>query len=161
MGENPSKDPMNHPPEIRPFVETDEKAVIQLWKDCGLVVPVNDPVQDVRRKKGEHPELFLVARLQGKIVGSVMGGYDGHRGAVNYVAVDPAHRRHGIGRLLMAELEKRLAALGCPKINLFVRTDNALVAVFYQKLGYSENHHSISFGKRLIEDSDDSNKGTK
>jgi ribosomal protein S18 acetylase RimI-like enzyme len=141
--------------EIRPFKETDEKAVIQLWKDCGLVVPVNDPVQDIRRKKGEHPELFLVALLEGKIVGAVMGGYDGHRGAVNYLGVDPTHRRHGTGRRLMAELEKRLAKLGCPKINLYVRTDNAQVAAFYEKFGYVENTDSISFGKRLVDDSQD------
>lgn len=147
--------------EIRPFQEADEKAVIRLWRDCGVVMPVNDPVKDIRRKKGEHPELFLVALLEGKLVGVVMGGYDGHRGAVNYVAVDPDHRRHGIGRLLMAELEKQLLALGCPKINLYVRTDNAVVAVFYQKLGYSENSHAISFGKRLIDDNPNSSLETK
>jgi ribosomal protein S18 acetylase RimI-like enzyme len=137
---------------IRPFRSADTKVVIQLWKDCGLVVPDNDPLKDIKRKKKEHPELFLVALKGKEIVGVLMGGYDGHRGAVNYFAVAPAHQRQGIGRLLMGAVEKKLNRLGCPKINLYVRVSNEPVRVFYEKLGYAQNTAGISFGKRLVLD---------
>lgn len=138
--------------EIRPFRPKDEAGVIQLWKDCGLVVSENDPAKDIQRKQSEHLDLFLVATDEERIVGAVMGGYDGHRGAVNYLAVAPGFRHQGTGRLLMSVLEKELIRLGCPKINLYVRVTNEEVRSFYEKLGYFENIHAISFGKRLIAD---------
>ncbi len=138
--------------EIRPFRPKDEKAVIGLWRECRLVVPENDPAKDIRRKKNEHPELFLVALADGELVGSVMGGYDGHRGAVNYLAVKPAMQRQGIGRKLMAELEAKLNKLGCAKINLFVRVGNAGVGAFYGKIGFGKNKTAIAYEKRLIND---------
>jgi ribosomal protein S18 acetylase RimI-like enzyme len=136
--------------KIRPFKTNDSKDVIQLWKDCGLVVPDNDPAKDIKRKRKEHPELFLVALDGRRIVGVLMGGYDGHRGAVNYFAVAPDYQRQGIGRLLMTSVEKKLFRLGCPKINLYVRVGNELVMAFYEKHGYSRNTGGISLGKRLV-----------
>ncbi len=138
--------------KIRPFRSTDTKAVIQLWKICGLVVTENDPLKDIKRKRKEHPELFLVALRGKELVGALMGGYDGHRGAVNYFAVAPACQRQGIGWLLMEAVEKKLARLGCPKINLYVRVSNEAVRVFYEKLEYVQNTGAISFGKRLVKD---------
>jgi ribosomal protein S18 acetylase RimI-like enzyme len=138
--------------KIRPFKSPDRNAGVRLWKDCGLVSPDNDPFQDIQRKRKEHPELFLVALDGGKIVGALMGGYDGHRGAINYFAVAPDCRRQGIGRLLLETIEKKLARLGCPKINLYVRVGNESVGVFYGKFGYARNTGGISFGKRLVED---------
>ena len=82
-----------------------------------------------------------------------MGGYEGHRGWVNYLAVDPAFRKKGFGRQLMAEIEKRLLALGCPKINLQVRMDNTSALEFYSQIGYKDDN-VISLGKRLILDSE-------
>jgi ribosomal protein S18 acetylase RimI-like enzyme len=130
--------------------------VIQLWKDCGLVVPDNDPLMDIKRKKKEHPELFLIALKGKEIVGALMGGYDGHRGAINYFGVEPAYQRQGIGRLLMGAVEKKLNRLGCPKVNLYVRVTNESVRVFYEKLGYAQNTAGISFGKRLVKDDPES-----
>jgi ribosomal protein S18 acetylase RimI-like enzyme len=141
--------------KIRPFKSTDTKVVVQLWKDCGLVAHDNDPLKDIQRKKREHPELFLVALEGIKIVGALMGGYDGHRGAINYFAVAPDCQRKGIGRLLMAAVEKKLARLGCPKINLYIRIGNESVVAFYEKHGYSQNTGGISFGKRLVDDNFD------
>ena len=135
--------------EIRAFKSGDEKAVIRLWHDCGLVVPDNDPLKDIQRKQGEHPELFLVAVGDGEIVGTVMGGYEGHRGWVNYLAVAPIQRKTGIGKMLMKDIEARLLKMGCPKINLQVRETNADVRTFYEKIGYAQDK-VISYGKRLI-----------
>ena len=96
-------------------------------------------------------ELFLVGAVDGAVVATVMGGYDGHRGWINYLAVDPPRRRAGLGRALMAEVESRLRALGCPKINLQVRRANVEVAAFYAALGFGEDDVT-SFGKRLERD---------
>jgi ribosomal protein S18 acetylase RimI-like enzyme len=80
-----------------------------------------------------------------------MAGYDGHRGWVNYLAVDPAHRRRGLGRTLMVEVESRLRALGCAKINLQIRHDNRDARAFYERLGFTEDA-AVSYGKRLERD---------
>lgn len=142
--------------KIRPFKSTDTKTIIQLWNDCGLVAHDNDPFKDIKRKRKEHPELFLVVLDGGKMVGALMGGYDGHRGAINYFAVAPDCQKKGIGRLLMAAVEKKLARLGCPKINLYVRIGNESVMAFYEKHGYSRNKGGISLGKRLVDDKSNS-----
>lgn len=84
-------------PRIRAFVEADEDGVVDLWQRCELTRPWNDPRQDIRRKLTTQPELFLVLELDGEVVGSAMGGFDGHRGWVNYVAVAPGHRKRGFG----------------------------------------------------------------
>ena len=99
--------------QIRPFEAPDEGAVIALWSACGLTVPNNDPAKDVARKLKVLPELFLVGEVGGDVVASVMGGYDGHRGWVHYLAVHPDHQRGGYGRRLMTELENSLISMGC------------------------------------------------
>ena len=136
---------------IRAFHDADESAVIALWHACGLVRPWNDPAKDIARKRTVQPELFLVGRVDDTLVATAMVGYDGHRGSLNYLAVDPAHRQHGHARALMREAERLLTALGCPKLNLQVRTSNARALVFYRSLGYVEDD-ATSFGKRLIRD---------
>lgn len=73
--------------EIRPFRESDQDAVVTLWRECGLVRPWNDPVQDIRRKLGMQRDLFLVGSMDGRLVATIMVGYEGHRGWVNYLAV--------------------------------------------------------------------------
>ncbi len=137
--------------EIRPFEERDTDAVVALWERCGLTRPWNDPRKDIARKLRVQPQLFLVAERAGVVVGSVMAGYEGHRGWVNYLAVDPAERRAGLGRRLMDEVEVRLGALGCPKLNLQVRRDNPAALGFYAALGYVDDD-SVSLGKRLEHD---------
>jgi ribosomal protein S18 acetylase RimI-like enzyme len=80
-----------------------------------------------------------------------MGGYDGHRGWINYLAVDPSLQRSGIGRALMVAVEKKLRRMGCPKINLQVRQSNAKVRAFYERIGYRQDP-VLSYGKRLVHD---------
>jgi ribosomal protein S18 acetylase RimI-like enzyme len=136
---------------IRPFDAPDEAAVVALWQRCGLTRPWNDPHKDIRRKRAVRPDLFLVVEVEGAIVGTVMVGYDGHRGWINYLAVDPACQRRGIGRALMDEAERLLRAEGCPKINLQVRTANTDAIEFYRRVGYAIDD-VVSFGKRLERD---------
>jgi ribosomal protein S18 acetylase RimI-like enzyme len=137
--------------QIREFIEKDTKAVIALWVRCRLVVPSNNPKKDIERKLKVDRDLFLVGTLEKKIVATVMGGYEGHRGWINYLAVDPDCRRNGYGRLIIEAVERRIRAKGCPKINLQVRATNKEVIQFYQSLGYSDDH-VLGLGKRLEED---------
>jgi ribosomal protein S18 acetylase RimI-like enzyme len=140
---------------IRPFQLADEPAVVELWKRCELTRPWNDPHKDIARKMKVNPEMFLVGEIDGdgRIIASVMVGYEGHRGAINYLAVDPDYRRRGLGRMLIDEAERLLKQVGCPKINLFVRSSNASVIAFYESLGYAiMTNEAIGLGKRLIPD---------
>ena len=138
-------------PEIRPYQASDNEAVIGLWTICALISPFNDPQKDIARKLKVAPDLFLVAELEGKLVGTAMVGYEGHRGWINYLAVAPGRQRTGIGRLLMEHAEGKLRALGCPKINLQMRKDNFEAEKFYTSIGYKEDAVR-SFGKRLVRD---------
>ena len=137
--------------QIRPFRPEDEAAVTLLWQRCELTRPWNDPHKDIQRKLTTQPELFLVGERDGLLVASVMAGFDGHRGWVNYLAVDPGQRGQGLGRMLMEQVERSLVELGCPKLNLQVRAGNQAVLAFYERLGY-QVEPLISLGKRLIAD---------
>lgn len=137
--------------EIRPFEERDAEAVVSLWRRCGLTRPWNDPRKDIARKLRVQRDLFLVAEADGAIVGSVMAGYEGHRGSVNYLAVDESLRRRGLGRALMAEVEGRLRELGCAKINLNVRDENPAALAFYDRIGFGRDA-VVCLGKRLEKD---------
>lgn len=138
--------------QIRAFTPADQEAVIQLWTDCALVRPWNDPGKDIARKLSVAPELFVVGLDDhGQVIATIMVGYEGHRGWINYLAVHPSHQRQGHARQLVAWAEQRLTALGCPKLNLQVRSGNHAVIAFYESLGYA-NDASISMGKRLIAD---------
>src|SRR5688500_13568752 len=136
---------------IRPFKPEDERAVVALWEECRLTRPWNDPHKDIARKLAVQPELFLVSVEQNHIIGTVMAGYEGHRGWVNYLAVAPAFRGRGLARAMMEHVERELVARGCPKLSLLVRDTNRDAIGFYRHLGYVEDE-SVSLGKRLIAD---------
>jgi ribosomal protein S18 acetylase RimI-like enzyme len=136
---------------IRAFQPGDEDAVVSLWRRCDLLRPWNDPHKDIQRKLRVQPEMFLVGEIDGKIVAAVMAGYEGHRGWLSYLGVDPEAQRHGLGREIVAEAERLLRAAGCPKINLQVRTSNAGVIEFYKRIGYVMDD-VVTMGKRLEHD---------
>lgn len=136
---------------IRPFAPADEAAVVALWEECKLTRPWNDPHKDIARKLAVQPELFLVGVVHAAIVASVMAGYEGHRGWVNYLAVAPKFRGRGYARALMQRVEDLLLERGCPKINLQVRKSNGEALAFYRHLGYAVDE-STTLGKRLIAD---------
>lgn len=137
--------------QIRAYNTADEDDVVALWERCELTRAWNDPRKDIRRKLAVRPDLFLVCLFENQIVGTVMAGYEGHRGWVNYLAVDPEHRRRGLGRALMQEAERLLKLEGCPKINLQVRSTNEGVLAFYRRIGFADDA-VVSLGKRLIDD---------
>ena len=125
------------------------EAVAALWE---RVFP-DDPAHNraavaVPEKMRVQPELFLVALVGGRVVGTVMAGYDGHRGWLYSVAVDPDGQRSGVGTALVREAEARLCALGCRKINLQIREGNEAVTAFYARLGYAVEPR-VSMGKRI------------
>jgi ribosomal protein S18 acetylase RimI-like enzyme len=136
---------------IRPYRAIDESAVLTLWRACDLVRPWNDPRKDIARKLRVTPEWFLVAERAGRVVGTCMVGYEGHRGWINYLAVLPEHRRGGHGRALMEAAEKILRDAGCAKINLQVRTGNKEAVAFYERIGFTVDD-VVSMGKRLETD---------
>ena len=136
---------------IRAYHPSDEAAIIQLWQECGLTRPWNDPRKDIARKLTVHSDLFLVGERDGAIVATLMGGYDGHRGWINYLAVSPAHQRRNYATALMQAVEAKLLEMGCPKINLLIRSSNVAVKQFYDSLGFHQDE-VISLGKRLIPD---------
>ncbi len=136
---------------IREFRRGDEDAVVALWLACDLTRPWNDPRKDIERKLAHSPSLFLVGEDDDEVIGSVMAGYDGHRGWVNYLAVHPARQGSGLGRALMDAAEERLRALGCPKINLQVRDGNEAARGFYEAIGY-QRQELVDLGKRLVSD---------
>jgi ribosomal protein S18 acetylase RimI-like enzyme len=136
---------------IRSYEPRDEEQVIDLWFRCDLVVPWNNPRQDIERKTKVNPELFLVGEVGGRVVATCMVGYEGHRGWINYLATDPELRRKGIAARMMEEAEKGLVAIGCPKINLQVRAGNEAAVKFYEAIGYKMDDIR-NMGKRLTED---------
>jgi ribosomal protein S18 acetylase RimI-like enzyme len=133
---------------IREYKEKDLKEVISLWTECGLVVPQNDPAKDIERKLKKDRDLFLVGFNEKGIIATVMGGYDGHRGWINYLAVKPSEQHNGFGQKIMQAVEVSIKNKGCPKINLQVRNSNADVLAFYSAIGYG-NDNVIGLGKRL------------
>jgi ribosomal protein S18 acetylase RimI-like enzyme len=136
---------------FRPYKPSDREAVIRLWDKCGLLRPSNDPLKDIARKSKVRGDLFLVGVSDGEVVSSVMVGYDGHRGWINYLAVSPRHQKQGYGRATMEEAERLLRAEGCPKINLQVRTKNTDALAFYESIGFVRDD-AVSMGKRLEDD---------
>lgn len=142
---------------IRAFEDADTEAVVALWHDAGLTRPWNDPYLDIARKREVQPELFLVAEASSgdggeeEVIGTVMAGYDGHRGWLYYLASAESHRGRGVARGLVNEAERLLKGMGCPKVQLMVREGNENVLGFYEALGYE--HFTVSnSGKRLVAD---------
>ena len=133
---------------IRSFQISDEPDVIDLWHRCNLVVPQNDPKKDIEMKLRMQPELFFVGVIYNRIVSTIMSGYDGHRGWIYYLAVDPDFQQNGIGRRMVEKAEMKLRKLGCQKINLQIRNSNKSVIAFYKHIGFLDED-VIGLGKRL------------
>ena len=134
--------------EIIRYNSNYQKAVIDLWKKCNLIVPPNDPVEDIQKKLDFQPELLFVALLNGQLIGSVMVGYEGHRGWLNYVAVLPNYQRQGYGKKLVGKAIVELRKLGCLKVNVQVRKNNPSAIEFYKRLGFKDDNVT-GLGMRL------------
>ncbi len=132
---------------------SDTEAIVTLWADVfpeysASSHPHRDPRANISRKLAFNDGMFWLASVNGEVVGSVMAGYDGHRGWIYSLGVHSAHRRHGIARKLLSHAEMALAARGCVKINMQVYNTNKRALQFYEACAYS-NDHVVSLGKRL------------
>lgn len=137
--------------EIIEFEERYRRDVIDLWKICDLTRSWNDPDKDIDRKLADQTGKLFLLRKEERVLGCVMAGYDGHRGSVYYLAVHPDFQNKDLGRMLMNHSEDYLLALGCPKLNLMVRTSNTDVIEFYHRIGYQKDE-VVVLSKRLIVD---------
>jgi ribosomal protein S18 acetylase RimI-like enzyme len=132
---------------VRPFRPDDAAQVTSLWERVFPDDrPWSAPAAVIDRKLAQKDGLLWVAEVDGGVAGAVMAGYDGHRGWIYHLAVEPALRRRGIGRALVAAAEAALVALGCPKINLQVSAANRDVVAFYERLAYRVEER-VSMGK--------------
>jgi ribosomal protein S18 acetylase RimI-like enzyme len=136
------------PAAIREFREADYDAVVRVWREAGLTIKPSDALPELRKVIDRNPGLLLVAEEEGRVVGAVIGAWDGRRAWVYHLAVLPAAQGRGTGRLLMDELERRLRAVGATKLNLLVERGNAPVAHFYRRLGYAPDD-LLFMAKRL------------
>ncbi len=135
--------------KIRPYHENDRDGLLSLWTEIFPAnSPHNDPATSLDKKLRTDPDLLLVSVMDGEIVGSVMGGYDGHRGWIYSLAVTPSLRRKGIASALMAAIEEKLHKRGCLKVNLQVLSSNSAVIALYEELGFHVEER-ISMGKKL------------
>ncbi|NLD99787.1 MAG: GNAT family acetyltransferase [Fibrobacter sp.] len=142
---------MNDTFKIRTYNSEDEKAVIEIWRQCNLLTAANNPVQDIKRKCEEDRDLFSIGELKGQVISTCMAGFDGHRGWIYYLTVLPIFQGNGFGKLLVRNAEDSLKNRGCPKIDLMVRSTNLKVIEFYNKIGFSQESVTV-MGKRLIVD---------
>jgi ribosomal protein S18 acetylase RimI-like enzyme len=136
--------------QLRTFSMTDYEEVLALWHKTGLRVGPTDSREGITKKIAREGDLFVVAEIDKQVIGAVMGCYDGRRGWANHVAVDPAYQGRGIGTALLTELEKRLRAYGCAKLNLMIARHNASVQVFYEKLGFDTD--DVIFMQKWLSD---------
>ncbi|SAK74380.1 acetyltransferase [Caballeronia fortuita] len=138
---------------IRTFDAGDRDAVIALWRDvfpeyADASRPQRDPALSIDNKMRTQPELFFVGLVDGVVIGTVMAGYDGHRGWVYSLAVASSLRGRGFGSALMKHAEAALSVLGCPKVNLQILSFKTELRGFYERLGYRMDE-VVSLGKRL------------
>jgi ribosomal protein S18 acetylase RimI-like enzyme len=158
LPQNPTGEPAGEPTGspagliIRTFVyPQDYPAVYALWGNAGPGIHLrrSDEPQEIEKKLLRDPDLFLVAELGGRIVGSVLGGFDGRRGMMYHLAVDHSNRQNGIGALLMDELERRLRHRGCIRYYLLVTQDNEAAIRFYEGHGW-KRMDLFAYGKDLV-----------
>jgi ribosomal protein S18 acetylase RimI-like enzyme len=134
--------------DITEAVPADMEPVVALWEACGLTRPWNDPRDDFSLALNSADGAVFVGRQDGRLLASVMVGFDGHRGWVYYLAVDPTRQRLGHGREMMAVAEAWLKLRRAPKLQLMVREANSSALAFYDKLGV-ERQPVIVLGKFL------------
>ena len=122
-----------------------------LWENAGSGIHVrrSDEPEEIQKKLQRDPDLFLVAEAEGKMIGTVIGGFDGRRGIVYHLAVDADFRQHGVGSLLMDEVERRLKAKGCLKCYLMVTAENETAMRFYEKRGWEPMDAIYTYSKEF------------
>ncbi len=139
---------------LRQFAIEDYDEVRALWEESGLEIRPGDSKREVRSKISRDPDLFLVAEEGGKIVGTVMGAWDGRRGWLYHLGVLPGHQRRGVASALVREAEARMKAKGVLKVNAIVYRTNERSLSFFRQAGYIVDERSLIHGKVLAGESD-------
>lgn len=134
--------------DVRSCTPNDRELTVGLWERCGLTRPWNDPTADFDLAISNASSTVLAGFVDSSLIASAMVGFDGHRGWVYYVAVDPAHRKRGFGARMMQAAETWLRHKGAPKLQFMVREENEAALQFYAKLGF-ERQSVITLGRRL------------
>jgi ribosomal protein S18 acetylase RimI-like enzyme len=129
--------------KIRTAEINDTSDIISIWTKTNLLVPSNNPEEDIKKALSTSTSTILVAEIERKIIGTVMVGYDGHRGWIYYFAVEPKHQGKGYGKQLVQTAEDILKAQGAPKLNLMIRTTNSKVQSFYSSIGYKNSDVTV------------------
>lgn len=134
---------------IRECNLADAEAVVALWRQAETTVSLTDTLKDVRRATVASSTCFLVGEVKGKIVGSIIGTFDGWRGNIYRLAVHPAYRRRGLARALVSEVEKRLAQQGVKRITALVEKDNPWAMAFWEAVDYGLDYRMVRFVHNL------------
>ena len=134
---------------FRPFTISDYDAVTGLWRRAGIKLTLSDTMPEIARMLDRNPDTCFLAVCGESIVGAVLGSWDGRRGFVHHLAVEPAFQRSGAGTAIMAELERRFRVMGVVKITFLIEQDNTAVVSFYRKLGYELRQDLIVMSKAL------------
>ena len=137
---------------VREFNFPDDYAAArELWEHAGAGIQLrrSDDPDEIHKKLQRDPDLFLVAEMEGRMVGTVVGGFDGRRGMVYHLAVSDQFQKQGIGEKLMDELEARLKKKGCIRCYLLVTIDNEEAMRFYEHRGWAHMKYVRTYGKDL------------
>jgi GNAT superfamily N-acetyltransferase len=129
--------------QIRPYAERDYADLVKLWDATGISVAYNDPAKDVPLMQATHNCQLYVGEEDGRLVGSIMVGHEGHRGWLYKLAVAADQQGKGHGRALVQQAERWLVARGLPKVSLLIRDTNLKVRAFYERLGYEVSPRAV------------------
>jgi ribosomal protein S18 acetylase RimI-like enzyme len=141
--------PTTSTPSIRRCRAEEAEAVLTLWRESGATVSATDTAADLRRAVEDSPAWVLVAESGGRLVGSVIGCFDGWRANLYRLVVHPDFRRRGIGRALVAEVTRRLAAEGARRVTALVEKDHPLATGFWSGVGYELDARMVRFVRGL------------
>ncbi|MFC1977157.1 GNAT family N-acetyltransferase [Chloroflexota bacterium] len=137
---------------IRPCRSNECANILSLWKDAEATPSITDSIEELRRLVRENGELFLVAEQDNRVVGTVVGGWDGWRGNIYRIAVLPEYRRQGIGKALIQEVERRLSTRGTRRMSILVEHEHPVAISFWDSLediGYERDPRMIRYVKKL------------
>jgi ribosomal protein S18 acetylase RimI-like enzyme len=135
--------------EIRKMNINDYDSVYEIWQKCGFELGASDSREEVEKFILKNPDSSLVGIADNKIIGSVLGGYDGRRGLVHHLSVDPEYRKLGYGKALVNALEVEFKKAGVVKMSFWVKVDNLKVVDFYKGCGYQKRDDIITMSKSL------------
>jgi len=134
---------------IRKYRESDYQALKEIWLTLGWSISTSDTKEEIQKLVEKNPEISLVYEIEGKVIGGVFGGYDGRRGLVHKLCINPKHQGKGYGKALMMALELIMKELGVVKMSFWVKKDNLNVVEFYEKYGFEKRNDIVTMSKTL------------